>query len=302
LTIDAHRGAVTDLAFSPDGAVLASASDDASIGVWDVDGRAIRRLEAHADTVTSLAFSPDGGRLISGSDDRSLRVWEMPSGDLIDTIRSATLGRVLQVAYSPDGLWIAAADQFCLIQLRSARTGVLYRSLLQPSCIVSQGNIVAAWGLAFTPDGTRLLSAEMEPGRRGTVQSWQVGEYAEPIRIQGPNDGVRALALSSDGARLALAFASSAVPWVVQAETGEVQHELRGHAYAVRDLAISPDGRLLATASADQSVRVWSLEDGELLEVLEGHAAPVNSVAFSPDGTRLASGDESGVILIWGVT
>jgi len=301
-TLSGHSAAVTALAYAPDGSWLASASQDAAIRLWPArGGQAARRLEGHTDGVWSLAFSPDGLRLVSGSDDRTVRVWELPAGRLIDTLRSSSLGRVLQVAYAPDGLWIAAGDQFCLVQVRSARTGVLYRSLIQPGCSPVGGNIVETWGLAFTPDSTRLLTAEAQSCCGGTVQAWGLEDYTVPQRVQGPNGGVRSLALSPDGETLALAFASNATTWVVQTDSGEVLHQLRGHGYAVRDLAISPDGRSLATASADRTVRLWDLPSGELLATLEGHQAAVNSLAFSPDGSRLASGDDAGVILIWGI-
>ncbi len=301
-TIAAHDTAVSALAYSPDGAWLASGALDGSLRLWPGGGgAAVRRLEGHTDAVWGLAFSPDGARLISGSDDRTVRVWELPAGRSVDVIRSASLGRVLRVAYSPDGLWIAAADQFCLVQVRSARTGVLYRSLMQPGCRAAGGNIVETWGLAFTPDSARLLTAESQSCCGGTVQAWELEGYAAPVRVPGLNRGVRSMALTPDGQLLAVALASSAQPRIVRADSGEVLQELSGHAYAVRDLAISPDGQLLATASADRTVRVWDLHNGDLLTTLEGHQAPVNGVVFSADGSRLASGDEAGVILIWGV-
>jgi len=204
------------------------------------------------------------------------------------------------VAYSPDGQWIAGADQFCLVQIRSARTGVLYRSLLQPGCSPSGGNVVEYWGLAFTSDSRQLLTGEAQSDGWGSVQAWDVDTYASPRRIQGPNGGVRALALSTGDQTLALALASLAEVWVVRVGDGAVLHRLVGHGYAVRGLAISADGRLLATASADRSVKLWDLENGELLATLQGHAAAVTAVAFSPDGSRLATGDDEGVILMWG--
>ena len=65
---------------------------------------------------------------------------------------------------------------------------------------------------------------------------------------------------------------------------------VNGHASTVTDVAISADGRLMASASFDHSIKVWSVADGALLAVLSGHAAEVKSVAFSRDGSMLASG------------
>jgi WD40 repeat protein len=71
------------------------------------------------------------------------------------------------------------------------------------------------------------------------------------------------------------------------------------HDDSINDLAYSPDGRLMATASQDGTVRLWKTENGELLSVLEGHANHVMAVDFSPDGTRLASASRDGTARIW---
>lgn len=300
-TLSGHTAGVTDLAFSPDGTWLASASADRTLRVWVAPAwRPAGVLEGHTDTVWSLAFSPDSRRLFSASGDRTVRVWAIPEGDLLETLRSSSFGRALRLAVSPDGLWLAAADQFCLVQIRSTRTGVLYRNLIQPGCGVGGGNIVKSWGLAFTPDGTQLLTAEARSCCGGSIQAWDLAEYMPPRRIQGPNDGVTDLALSSDGTRLAVAFAGSAFPWLLSLPDGEHLQTYSGHVYRVTDLAFSPSGDLLATASSDGTVRLWRVETGELLQTLDGHAGRVTSVAFSADGSLLASGDEQGTVLVWG--
>src|SRR5690606_30915488 len=76
---------------------------------------------------------------------------------------------------------------------------------------------------------------------------------------------------------------------------------LAGHSGQVNALAFSPDGALLASASEDNSVRLWNPADGSAVATLSGHTAAVNALAFSPDGTTLASADSSGMILLWDV-
>jgi WD40 repeat protein len=296
-----HTDGVTDVAFSPDGTLLASSSRDGTIRLWRVaTGTSAGILEGHTDIVWSLAISPDGTQLVSASDDRTVRMWSLPQGTQVDRIRSGSFGRGLQVAFSPDGVWFAAGDQFCLVQVRSARTGVLLRSLIQPVCDAWGGNVVDGWGLAFTPDSQDLLTAEAQGGR-GTVQRWSLDRYRAPERVQGTNGGVRAMALSPDGTKLGLAFVGSATIWIVDAQDGELVHSLDGHAYGVNDLAFSPDGSLLASGSADRTVALWQVDSGALLRQLSGHADRVTAVAFSADGSRLASGSGDGTILLWGI-
>src|SRR5262249_51630473 len=74
---------------------------------------------------------------------------------------------------------------------------------------------------------------------------------------------------------------------------------LAGHAGWVMSVAFSPDGQRLASASQDQTAKIWDSATGEELLTLKGHAGPVNGVAFSPDGQRLASGSVDRTVRIW---
>jgi WD40 repeat protein len=103
-----HRRAVGAVAFSPDGATLASAAGQ-TIKLWDVaTGRERRRLKGHGHDVYTLSFTPDGTALLSGGGDRSVRLWDVASGRQ-RTAYSWPVGKVFAVAVSPDGLTAAAA-------------------------------------------------------------------------------------------------------------------------------------------------------------------------------------------------
>ena len=74
--LEGHDRLVERVSFSPDGDLLASASDDGTLGVWRVsDGAMLRLLEAHTSDVVDVAFSPDGTILVSGSSDGTARLW-----------------------------------------------------------------------------------------------------------------------------------------------------------------------------------------------------------------------------------
>jgi dipeptidyl aminopeptidase/acylaminoacyl peptidase len=86
-----------------------------------------------------------------------------------------------------------------------------------------------------------------------------------------------------------------------QVSDGALLQTLSGHSREVTDVAFSPDGTLLASASADGTAKVWQVSDGAEVRTLMGHSNWVNSVSFSPDGTLLASASADNTIRLWQV-
>ncbi|GIK65828.1 MAG: hypothetical protein BroJett018_36220 [Chloroflexota bacterium] len=117
ITLKGHRAVITDIEFSPDGLLIATASEDSTISLWDaITGEEIIILLGHTAPVNSLAFSPDGSLLVSGSDDRSLRVWDLTTGDTL-AILNGHNAQVEDITFSPDGVFIASggADRYVII-------------------------------------------------------------------------------------------------------------------------------------------------------------------------------------------
>ncbi len=112
-----HPDSVLDLAFSPDGALLASAGTNRTVEIWDAaSGRHIRKLSLHTDWVTGVAFSPDGQYLISSSRDGTVRLWALATGRQLRVIESDGAA-VQSVAYAPDGAFVAAGSADGTIRL-----------------------------------------------------------------------------------------------------------------------------------------------------------------------------------------
>ncbi|MDZ7618813.1 MAG: WD40 repeat domain-containing protein, partial [Patescibacteria group bacterium] len=116
--------------------------------------------------------------------------------------------------------------------------------------------------------------------------------------LPGTMEGIRALAFSPDGRRLAV-VGFPAVVRVYDSESGRLEQELAASGGDLRAVAFSPDGRQLAAAGRDGTVRIWCASDGTPLNELAAGSRRVRAMEYSADGALLATGDDGGVVRVW---
>jgi eukaryotic-like serine/threonine-protein kinase len=286
LVLRGHEGGALAAAYSPDGALLATAGADRVVRVWDAaTGREVHALRGHAGAVYALAYRGDGRRLASAGADGVVKVWEAATGRPLLTLRGHD-GWVGGVAFAPDGRALASAGADGTVRTWDAATGTPLLRL--------GGHSGAAFAVAYSPDGRRLASAD----EGGVVRTWDAATGGAERSFEGHARAVRCLAFSPDGTRLASAGADRIVR-VWDVDGGREVKALRGSTGLIAALAFGPNGRRLASAGDDRIVRVWDAVEGHELFALPGTTGPVAGVAFRPDGGRIAAAGQDGAVRVW---
>jgi WD40 repeat protein len=299
-----HDAPVAAVAFHQEGTVLASAGEDGKVILWKPDAtqRLGRPLLGHGDEVWAVAVSPDGRRLVSGEGSQDLarasgatgtvRLWDLPSGT--GAVLSGSSGPTRAVAFSPDGLRIAAGS-------RDA-DGALHLWRLENGKTVETAHWNAGKpvnALVFSPDGASLFAAE---GR--DLEQWDLGSEPPRGRTLATHPGTIWSLLFRDAGKTLLAGDETGQIVVWDAATGRQKSVIKPHPappQILAALAESTDGRLLAAASREGDTRcvyLWRMPSATFRGCLAGHRERVSSVAFSPDG-RLVSSDEGGELIVW---
>ena len=275
-----HSEGVVGIAFSRDGSMLASASDDRTVKLWNLDGQLLKTFEGHTGQVYEVSFSPDNRIIASASLDKTVRLWKI-DGTSLRTIKAHT-DCVRGVSFSPDGQIIASASADRTVRLWKI-DGTFLKTL--------EGHTNWVWGVSFSLDGQIIASASADR----TVRLWKIdGTFLRTL--EGHTDEIRRVNFSPDSQIIASTSADRTVRlWNVD---GRHLKTLEGHTDEVWGISFSPDGQIIASASLDKTVKLWKV-DGTLLTTLEGHTDRIWGVSFSPDGQIIASASLDRTIKLW---
>jgi WD40 repeat protein len=263
LTTLQHEASMFSVAFSPDGEILATGSNDSIVRVWQRGNQNwdntefIKILPAQGGLAFSLAFSPDGKLIAAGYGDGKVRLWNR-DGTLHNTLTELE-ELASGVAFSPEGQFIASSGNLNQIKIWH-RNGTLLTTLTEHNAMVT--------GIAFSPDGQLLASCSGDT----TIKLWKYNlkegvERQSTQSFVGHNGVVSKIAWSSDGTF----FVSSGMDTTVKlwSREGQLMATLLGHSASVWNLAVSPDGSFLASVGEDNTLIIWNLPRILKLDLLE---------------------------------
>ncbi|CRG89233.1 WD-40 repeat-containing protein [Talaromyces islandicus] len=280
-TLERHAGAVMSIAFSPDVKQLATCSTDATIKRWDNTIGGIQEALGHSRHVTSIVLSPDGKVIASGSADKTIKLWDAATGHLQKPL-AGHLDTVEKVVFSPDNRQIVSCSSEAF-KIWDAATGEVQTSVESDDPFTT---------VAVSPDGKHIASGHYN----GKIKLWDtatgnllkiVAGYRSKFdslvtteifnkRLQNAifKTQITRLVFSPD-AKLILSTSTDRALKLWDAATGELLKRLPCHSDSIIteaylsttdypnwifSVAFSSDSQHIAAASADKTVRVWSIE------------------------------------------
>ncbi len=267
---------IVSLDWSPDGQVVAFVSTSTPVSLWQMSAvRQNKFLLTDGDISYGLAFSRDGKEVaVAGA--KGIRIYNFETEMVTRTIESPAYS----VAYSPDGKLLASAPLNGLVKLWESATGKEVKTL------TGSATSSLSWSddskLLATTTITTAVVWDVESGKEKTIFD-ACGQYP-PIWSPG-KPFINGIYTNS--------------PSICDPASGKLLTKLEGHTAPVYAFGWSRDGKMLATGSADATVRLWDSASGAPLATYKGHTALVQAVTWMPDGKSIASASYDTTVRVW---
>ncbi len=322
--IEGNRGGILEVAFSPNGKLIATGGWDGSVSLWDTSGKLLPLPGNHQNSVSGVAFSPDNKLIASSGGDNTVRIWDTssrhlvalhqhqgpvhsiafsPNSKLLATREYAdsphlwdTSGKLLavlnghqnsvtSVVFSPDGKRLATSGSDATVRLWNTSGKQLVVFNGQ-----HQGSV---WSVTFSPDGQLLATS----GEDGNVRLWDTTGKLVKVLPKVTLGLVTSIMFSPDGNEIGIGGRDGTVSlWNIASKRLVV---LQGrHQGAVTSIAFNPDSKLLVTVGEDRNARLWDITNKQSAK-LQGDQGWVNSAAFSLDSKLLATIENDGIARLW---
>src|ERR1039457_3812704 len=309
-----HAARITGVACSPDGAMIASSSEDGTLKLWSTNGTLLRTLNTQPYPATAIAWSPDGrsiaagtyyGGYVFGQAGAGLtHLWQAPrgsrsawTGTSVSLVRTSTnlIGKVTAVAFSTDSIKLASGCAAGSNFVTSVSAGSFvatrpaYNTLVGPAAVTS---------VAFSSRG--MMASGCEDSTicvYSTNSSWSL-LWKSTTNANAHATNVTPVAFSPDGSLLASASLDQTIKIWSTANWACLQ-TMSGHTNGVSSVAFSPNGQKIVSGSVDGTVKIWNQEGGNCLVTIPAHALPGTGAVFPTDGSLVISGSDDGTVRLW---
>uniref|UniRef100_A0A3Q0KLI5 Lissencephaly-1 homolog n=1 Tax=Schistosoma mansoni TaxID=6183 RepID=A0A3Q0KLI5_SCHMA len=289
-TLTGHRSPITRVLFHPHYNVFVSASEDASIKVWDYEtGEFEHTLKGHTDSVQDVAFDPSGKFLASCSADMQVKLWDFTIYQCIKTLTGHD-HNVSSVAFLPSGDFLVSASRDKTIKMWEVSTGYCTKTFI--------GHTEWIRSVRPSPEGNLLASCSNDH----TIRIWSVESRECQVVLRGHEHVVECIAWASHPQSI-LAINSSASEGGDSTNftnDGFINATTNGISTDLNSLPSSMNSSLLlVSGSRDRTIRFWDVNIGICLFVLIGHDNWVRQLVFHPHGRLLLSASDDKTIRVW---
>ena len=273
--LNGHRETVNVVRFHPVFNLVASASDDASIKIWDFEsGTFERTLKAHTEAVEDLDFNKTGTLMVSASSDLTVKVWDLAEYVCVRTLYGHD-HTVSSVSFCPTGEFIISASRDKSVKVWETSSGFCVRTL--------EGH--EQWVRQLAISGDVLATASSDQTVR--IWTWKTGACLYTLREH--DHVVEAVKFSN-------AAADSIIPLLQESKTNFITPKESKENLTAKD---KQGGLFLATGSRDKMIKVWSVDTGVCLFTFSGHDNWVRALLFHPSGKYLLSCSDDKSIRAW---
>ena len=304
---------IYSVAYSPDGSILVTGSEDAIVRIWDsINGKLLHVLKGHDDVIEAVAFSPDGESIATGSGDKTVHIWNAQDGKKLavlkgheDEINSLVFDsngdRLVTTSFDKTArIWnLADGHETAILE---GHSDFLEDAIFAPDgkqvTTITENRKVRIWDAAngkllktieeHLPP-VQTVFANANPTTNTPAPTGDEELTNEPPAILEEFDAVlESEAFTPDESRIITVFEDgSARVWDQATAANTV---LEGHTGQIDSVAISPDGTQAITCSVDKSLRIWDLTRGSQTRTIENLPSGVWSVSYSRDGRMIGIG------------